>query len=49
VEGTPAAVLVDQEGRVATDVAVGGADVLALVRTRVSGNDRFNRRMQAAP
>ena len=30
VEGTPAAVMIDEEGRVASAVAVGGPDVLAL-------------------
>jgi hypothetical protein len=41
VEGTPAAVMIDETGRVASEVAVGGPDVLALVgATRAKGREQ---------
>jgi hypothetical protein len=38
VDGTPAAVMLDEEGRVASNVAVGGPDVLALTKAVPASN-----------
>jgi thiol-disulfide isomerase/thioredoxin len=41
VEGTPAAVMIDESGRVVSDVAVGGPDVLALAGAgRLKGREQ---------